>query len=65
MVSANGERWTDMVVYRAEDLLGCDHEGHHLPDCHLKIHLWKFEEPLEEARHSQFIPAGGRCATKV
>lgn len=35
-----------MVVYRFEDLLGCDQQGSHFPNGHLKVHLWKFEEPV-------------------
>lgn len=37
---------TYMVVYRFEDLLGCDQQGSHFPNGHLKVHLWKFEEPI-------------------
>lgn len=56
---------TDVVIYRAENFLGCNYEGHHLPDCHFKVHLRELEEPLEEARHSQFASAGGGCAAEI
>ena len=58
-------RGTDVVVYGAEDLLGRNHQGHHLPDCHLEIHLRELEEALEEARHSQLASAGGGRAAEV
>lgn len=44
-----------MVVDLAKHLLGRYDQAHNLPYGHLKVHLWKFEHALEEARHLDFI----------
>ncbi len=44
-----------MVVYLSKDLLWRNDQTHNLPERHLEVHLWKFEEALEEAWHADFI----------
>lgn len=52
-----------VVVYLPKDLLRRYDQAHNLPDGHFKVHLRELEEPLEEARHADFIaPRGGGCA---
>jgi hypothetical protein len=45
-----------MVVYLPEHLLWRYYQAHDLPYGHLEVHLRKFEQALEEARHSDLIP---------
>lgn len=55
-----------MVVYGPEDLLRRNNQVQHLPQGHLKVHLRKLEQALEEARHADaLIAARGRGAAKV
>jgi hypothetical protein len=49
-----------VVVYLSEDLLGRYDQAHDLPYSHLEVHLRELEQTLEEARHSDLIPAGRR-----
>lgn len=48
-ISGHQQRWfrrlTYMVIYRFKDLLGCNQQRGHLPDCHLKVHLGELEKP--------------------
>jgi hypothetical protein len=45
-----------MIVDLPKHLLGCYYQAHDLPYSHLKVHLWKLEHALEEARHLDLIP---------
>jgi hypothetical protein len=55
-----------VVIYLPEHLLRRYYQAHNLPDGHLKVHLRKLEEALEEAWHFDFIaPRGWGCGSKV
>ena len=62
-------RITYMVVYTLEHLFWRYYQTGHFPHGHFEIHLWEFEESLEEAWHAHAIAAscGGasRCAAAV
>jgi hypothetical protein len=55
-----GRRRTCMIVYRPEHLFGSYNETRHLPDCHFKVHLRKFEQSFEKSRHTGRISPRGR-----
>jgi hypothetical protein len=53
-----------VVVYASEDFLRSYYETRHLPYGHLKVHLRKLEEALEEARHMETLISRRRRASK-